>query len=60
MQRAERLVTLLDMMSDLEHDPDKLDKLGFLVGYMASRDIDLATEAYGALMATEMPNTQDV
>jgi hypothetical protein len=38
------------MMSDLGRDA-----LGFLVGHMASRDIDLAIEAYGALMATELP-----
>lgn len=47
---AERLVALLGMMSDLGREA-----LGFLVGHMASRDIDLAIEAYGALMATELP-----
>ena len=38
------------MMGDLDRDG-----LGFLVGHMASRNIDLAIEAYGALMATELP-----
>ena len=47
---AERLVTLLGMIGDLDHEA-----LGFLVGHMASRNIDLAIEAYGALMATELP-----
>jgi hypothetical protein len=47
---AERLVALLAMMGDLDRDA-----LGFLVGHMASRNIDLAIEAYGALMATELP-----
>ena len=47
---AERLVTLLGMLSDLSRE-----SLGFLVGHMASRNMDLAIEAYGALMATEMP-----
>jgi hypothetical protein len=47
---AERLVALLAMMGDLDRDG-----LGFLVGHMASRSIDLAIEAYGALMATELP-----
>jgi hypothetical protein len=47
---AERLVTLLSMMGDLGRDD-----LGFLVGHMASRDIDLAIEAFGALMATQLP-----
>jgi hypothetical protein len=47
---AERLVALLGMMSDLDRDG-----LGFLVGHMASRNIDLAIEAYGALMGTELP-----
>lgn len=49
-EHAQRLVTLLGMMSDLGHED-----LGFLVGHMASRDIDLAIEAYGALMATQLP-----
>ena len=49
-EHAERLVTLLGMLSDLNREG-----LGFLVGHMASRDMDLAIEAYGALMATEMP-----
>jgi hypothetical protein len=47
---AGRLVALLAMMGDLDRD-----HLGFLVGHMASRNIDLAIEAYGALMATELP-----
>ena len=47
---AGRLVALLAMMGDLNRDG-----LGFLVGHMASRNIDLAIEAYGALMATELP-----
>jgi hypothetical protein len=47
---AERLVALLAMMGDLDRDG-----LGFLVGHMASRNIDLAIEAYGALMVTELP-----
>ena len=47
---AERLVTLLGMLGDLDREA-----LGFLVGHMASRNIDLAIEAYGALMATELP-----
>lgn len=47
---AERVVTLLGMMGDLGREA-----LGFLVGHMASKNIDLAIEAYGALMATELP-----
>jgi hypothetical protein len=47
---AERLVRLLGMMSDLGREA-----LGFLVGHMASRNIDLAIDAYGALIATEVP-----
>jgi hypothetical protein len=49
-EHAERLVTLLSMLCDLSRE-----SLGFLVGHMASRNMDLAIEAYGALMATEMP-----
>jgi hypothetical protein len=49
-QYAERLVALLTMMGDLGREG-----LAFLVGHMASKDIDLAIEAYGALMATELP-----
>jgi len=49
-EQAERLVSLLGMMSDLSRE-----SLGFLVGHMASRNDDLAIEAYGALMATELP-----
>ena len=48
-EHAERLLSLLGMMSDLDRDG-----LGFLVGHMASRNVDLAIEAYGALMATEL------
>lgn len=47
---AERVVALLGMMGDLGREA-----LGFLVGHMASKNIDLAIEAYGALMATELP-----
>jgi hypothetical protein len=49
-QYAERLVALLSMMGDLGRE-----SLAFLVGHMASKDIDLAIEAYGALIATELP-----
>jgi hypothetical protein len=49
-EHAERLVTLLGMMGDLDREA-----LGFLVGHMAAKNIDLAIEAYGALMATEVP-----
>ena len=49
-QQAERLITLLGMMSDLGRE-----SLAFLVGHMASKDIDLAIEAYGALMSSEVP-----
>jgi hypothetical protein len=49
-EQAERLVGLLSMMSDLGREA-----LGFLVGHMASRNIDLAIEAYGALIGTELP-----
>jgi hypothetical protein len=48
---AENLVRLLSMMGDLDRDA-----LGFLVGHMASKNIELAIEAYGALMATELPS----
>lgn len=48
---AEKLVGLLSMMGDLDRD-----RLGFLVGHMASKNLDLAIEAYGALMATELPS----
>jgi hypothetical protein len=51
-QHAERLVTLLSMVSELDRDG-----LAFLVGHMASRDTDLAIEAYGALLSTEVPPT---
>jgi hypothetical protein len=49
-EQAERLVGLLGMMSDLGREA-----LGFLVGHMASRNVDLAIEAYGALIGTELP-----
>jgi hypothetical protein len=49
-QHADRLVALLDMMGELNREG-----LAFLVGYTASRNIDLAIEAYGALMGTELP-----
>jgi hypothetical protein len=48
-QNAERLVTLLCMMGDLDREG-----LAFLVGHMASKNVDLAIEAYGALMATDL------
>ncbi len=47
---AERLVALLGMMGDLSGEG-----LAFLVGHMASGDLGPATEAYGALMTTELP-----
>lgn len=47
---AERLVALLSMMGDLGRD-----RLAFLVGHMASKNVDLAIEAFGALMSTELP-----
>ena len=50
-QYAERLVALLGMMGDLSRDG-----LAFLVGHMASKHIDLAIEAYGALMTTKVPS----
>ena len=46
---AERLVALLGMLGDLGRD-----SLAFLVGHMASKDVDLAIEAFGALMGTEL------
>jgi hypothetical protein len=49
-EQAERLVALLGMMGDLDRDG-----LAFLVGHMASKNIDLAIEAFGALMATQLP-----
>ena len=49
-QQAERLITLLGMMGDLGREG-----LAFLVGHMAARNIDLAIEAYGALMASQVP-----
>ena len=47
---AESLLTLLGMMSDLDRQA-----LGFMVGHMASRNLELAIEAYGALLGTELP-----
>ena len=47
---AERLVTLCTMISDVDREG-----MAFLVGHMASRNIDLAIEAYGALMTTSLP-----
>lgn len=46
-EHAGRLVGLLGMMGDLNRE-----SLAFLVGHMAAKDIDLAIEAFGALMAT--------
>jgi hypothetical protein len=48
---AESLVALLGMLGDLEREA-----LAFLVGHMAARDIELAIEAYGALMTTRVPS----
>jgi len=50
-QHADPLVTLLGMMGDLNREG-----LAFLVGYTASKNINLAVEAYGALMGTELPH----
>jgi hypothetical protein len=47
---AESLLSLLSMMGDLDREA-----LGFLVGHMASKNLDLAIEAYAALMATQLP-----
>ena len=47
---AQRLVSLLAMISDVDREG-----MAFLVGHMASRNIDLAIEAYGALMTTALP-----
>jgi len=49
-QQADRLVTLLGMMGDLDREG-----LAFLVGYTASKNVNLAIEAFGALMGTELP-----
>ena len=51
---AKRLVALLGMMGDLGRD-----SLAFLVGHMASKDVDLAIEAFGALMGTELALEDD-
>lgn len=48
-EQAERLVGLLVMMSDLGREG-----LAFMVGHMAAKNTDLAIEAFGALMATEV------
>jgi hypothetical protein len=47
---AQQLLGVVSMMNDLGRQ-----SLGFLVGYMASKDIDLALEAFGALMSAELP-----
>jgi hypothetical protein len=39
------------MISDVDHEG-----MAFLVGHMASKNVDLAIEAYGALMATALPS----
>jgi hypothetical protein len=49
-EHAQRLVALLGMMGDLDRD-----SLAFLVGHMAAKNTDLAIEAFGALMGTELP-----
>jgi len=49
-QHADRLVVLLGMLGDLNREG-----LAFLVGYTASKNMNLAVEAYGALMGTELP-----
>jgi hypothetical protein len=46
---AERLMALFVMMGDLGRG-----SLAFLVGHMASKNIDLAIEAFGALIGTEV------
>lgn len=48
-EHAERLVALLGMMGDLGRE-----SLAFLVGHMAAKNIDLAIEAFGTLMGTEL------
>jgi hypothetical protein len=48
---AQRLVSLMIMISDVDREG-----MAFLVGHMASRNIDLAIEAYGALMTTALPS----
>ena len=50
-EHAQRLVSLLIMISDVDREG-----MAFLVGHMASKDIDLAIEAYGALMTTALPS----
>lgn len=47
---AEKLVKLLEMMTDLSRG-----ELAFLVGHMASKNLDLAVEAFGVLMTTSLP-----
>jgi hypothetical protein len=50
LEQAQRLVTLLTMISDLDRTG-----MGFIVGHVASRNLDLVIEAYGELMGTELP-----
>lgn len=47
---AQQLLAMVGMMNDLGRQ-----SLGFLVGYMASKDIDLAIEAFGVLMSQQLP-----
>jgi hypothetical protein len=47
---AEKLVKLLEMMSDLGRG-----ELGFIVGHMAAKNVDLAIDAFGVLMTTTLP-----
>jgi len=47
---AEKLVKLLEMMSDLDRG-----ELGFMVGHMAAQNVDLAIQAFGVLMTTTLP-----
>jgi hypothetical protein len=49
-EHAEQLLALVGMMNDLGRQ-----SLGFLVGYMAAQNIDLAIEAFGALMSVKLP-----
>jgi hypothetical protein len=48
-EHAGRLVALLGMMGDLNRE-----SLAFLVGHMAAKNIDLAIDAFGALMTTDV------
>jgi len=47
---ADKLVKLLEMMADLGRG-----ELGFMVGHMAAKNLDLAVEAFGVLMTTTLP-----